>query len=76
MNDDNVNRGRDLALIAALEESAQAQDEAASVLKVAARKLTELGIELRRHGRFPLADQIEREGHDLAVKAEVVNGGG
>jgi hypothetical protein len=44
-----------------LAASAEAQEEAASILRQVAARLDSLSAEMRRHGAFPIAGQLERE---------------
>lgn len=46
---------------AVLQESADVQEEAADVLRQVASRLDKLSAEMRKHGAFPIAGQLERE---------------
>lgn len=52
---------REAEIAATLEESASAQEEAASVIDDVVSRLNRLSAEMRKHGAFPIAGQLERE---------------
>ena len=52
---------RDHKIGKALQESAEAKNEAADVVQEWATRLERLAEEMRRRGPFPLAGQLERE---------------
>ena len=71
-NDDE----RDEEISQTLQESAKAQEEAANVLRQVAMRLDMLSNEMRKHGAFPLAGQLERDRREIERKANdlIANG--
>lgn len=70
MHDDVQDRDEEIA--ETLEESARAQDEAATVLRQVAQRLDRLSAEMRKHGAFPIAGSLERERERLERQADAV----
>ena len=60
---------REEAVAKAIEESVAAQEEAASTLRSVAHRLDEVSKTLRKHGAFPIADQIDREREKVIERA-------
>ncbi len=60
---------RDDDISEALAESAVIQEEAADVLRQVASKLDKLSAEMRKHGAFPIAGQLERERDEVRSRA-------
>lgn len=52
---------REAEIAVTLEQSALAQEEAASVIDDVVTRLNRLSAEMRKHGAFPIAGQLERE---------------
>jgi hypothetical protein len=48
-----------------LQSSAEVQEEAANVLREVASRLDRLSAEMRKHGAFPIAGQLERERDEI-----------
>jgi hypothetical protein len=67
--------GRDEEISTALEQSAQAQEEAASVLRQVAQRLDKLSAEMRRHGAFPIVGSLERERQRIERQADAIANG-
>jgi hypothetical protein len=63
---------RDEEITQALEQSAQAQEEAANVLRQVARRLDKLSAEMRKHGAFPVVGALEQERLRLERQADAV----
>jgi hypothetical protein len=66
---------RDEEIQKTLEQSATAQEEAANVLRQVASRLDKLSNDMRKHGAFPIAGQLERERRRLEGKANDLSAG-
>lgn len=66
---------RDEEITTALEHSAEAQEEAANVLRQVAQRLDKLSAEMRKHGAFPVVGSLERERQRLERQADALANG-
>jgi hypothetical protein len=71
----NPTPSRDEEITEALEQSAQAQEEAASVLRQVAQRLDRLSVEMRKHGAFPIVGALERERQRIERQADAIANG-
>jgi hypothetical protein len=71
----STSAARDEELTKTLEQSAQAQEEAANVLRQVAQRLDKLSQEMRKHGAFPVVGALERERQRLESQANAIANG-
>lgn len=66
---------REAEIAETLERSAVAQEEAATIIDEVVARLNRLSVEMRKHGAFPIAGQLERERQRRERQADAgVNG--
>jgi hypothetical protein len=59
---------REIELERKLQESTQAREEAANIIDDVIKRLDVASRELRKHGAFPLASQLERDRKELGKR--------